>query len=56
MRPVQVVPAMREHLEFLNALKSGDSEGALNKMMSHIEQSKHRVIAGMLRVGQGASI
>ncbi|VTU19360.1 transcriptional regulator NanR [Variovorax sp. PBL-H6] len=52
MRPVQVVPAMREHLEFLRALADGDAEGALERMMSHIEQSKHRVLGGMLRVGQ----
>lgn len=52
MRPVQVVPAMQEHLEFLGALAARDSEGALAKMMSHIEQSKHRVLAGMLRASQ----
>jgi DNA-binding GntR family transcriptional regulator len=52
MRPVQVVPAMREHLEFLRALADGDAEGALERMMAHIEQSKHRVLGGMLRVGQ----
>ncbi|MDN8615069.1 GntR family transcriptional regulator [Variovorax ginsengisoli] len=55
MRPVQVVPAMREHLAFLHALEAGDSEGALAQMMAHIEQSKHRVLAGMLRAGQGAA-
>jgi DNA-binding GntR family transcriptional regulator len=55
MRPVQVVPAMREHLEFLNALALRDGEGALAQMMAHIERSKHRVLAGMLRAGQGAS-
>lgn len=43
---------MREHLEFLNALAAKDSDGALAHMMAHIEQSKHRVLAGMLRVGQ----
>lgn len=48
MRPVQVVPAMREHLAFLRALAAGDREGALAQMMGHIEQSKHRVLAGML--------
>ncbi len=48
MRPVQVVPAMREHLAFLRALAAGDREGALAQMMSHIEHSKHRVLAGML--------
>jgi DNA-binding GntR family transcriptional regulator len=52
MRPVQVVPAMREHLEFLRALADKDAEGALKHMMAHIEQSKHRVLGGMLRVGQ----
>lgn len=52
MRPVQVVPAMREHLEFLRALADGDGEGALARMMAHIEQSKHRVLGGMLRAGQ----
>lgn len=52
MRPVQVVPAMREHLEFLNALAIGDAEGAVVKMMSHIEHSKHRVLAGMLHAKQ----
>ena len=52
MRPVQVVPAMREHLEFLRALASGDDEGALAQMMAHIEQSKHRVLGGMLRAEQ----
>jgi len=52
MRPVQVVPAMREHLEFLRALADGNGEGALAQMMAHIEQSKHRVLGGMLRAGQ----
>jgi DNA-binding GntR family transcriptional regulator len=52
MRPVQVVPAMREHLQFLHALAAKDGEGALAHMMAHIEESKHRVLAGMLRVGQ----
>lgn len=52
MRPVQVVPAMREHLQFLHALAAKDGEGALAHMMAHIEESKHRVLTGMLRVGQ----
>lgn len=52
MRPVQVVPAMREHLEFLHALAARDSDGAISQMMAHIERSKHRVLAGMLRAGQ----
>lgn len=48
MRPVQVVPAMREHLEFLQRLATGDSQAALACMMEHIEQSKRRVLNGML--------
>lgn len=52
MRPVQVVPAMQEHLEFLGALAARDTEGALAKMLAHIEHSKHRVLAGMLRASQ----
>ncbi|WP_225783592.1 FCD domain-containing protein [Xenophilus sp. Marseille-Q4582] len=51
MRPMQVVPAMREHLEFLRTLQAGDRAGALARMMSHIEQSKHRVLSGMLQGG-----
>jgi len=54
MRPVQVVPAMREHLDFLQALAIRDRDGAISQMMAHIERSKHRVLAGMLRAGQGA--
>jgi DNA-binding GntR family transcriptional regulator len=49
MRPVQVVPAMREHLEFLRALAAHDQKAALECMMSHIEHSKHRVLGGMLQ-------
>ena len=52
MRPVQVVPAMREHLVFLRALAAGNGEAALTQMMAHIEKSKHRVLGGMLRAGQ----
>ena len=48
LRPMQVVPAMREHLDFLHALAAGDRAGALARMMAHIEQSKHRVLSGML--------
>jgi len=52
MRPVQVVPAMREHLQFLQALAAGDQEGALRHMMAHIESSKHRVLEVMLQISQ----
>jgi DNA-binding GntR family transcriptional regulator len=56
MRPVQVVPAMREHLEFLQALASGDREGALEFMMAHIEKSKRRVLAGMFRADESSVV
>lgn len=49
LRPMQVVPAMREHLDFLHALAASDRAGALARMMAHIEQSKHRVLSGMLQ-------
>ncbi|MET0540367.1 MAG: GntR family transcriptional regulator [Variovorax sp.] len=52
MRPVQVVPAMREHLQFLRALADGDADGALRDMMAHIESSKHRVLDVMLHISQ----
>jgi len=51
MGPMQVVPAMEEHLGFLRALNSGDHEQALSNMMKHIEQSKHRVLDGMFGSG-----
>lgn len=49
MRPMQIVPAMREHLEFLRALAARDSDAALQRMLDHIEASKHRVIEVMLQ-------
>jgi DNA-binding GntR family transcriptional regulator len=51
MRPVQVVPAMREHLEFLRALEQGEREIALERMMAHIEASKLRVVNVLLQLG-----
>ncbi|CAN5500913.1 GntR family transcriptional regulator [soil metagenome] len=52
MRPVQVVPGMREHLQFLRTLASGDREGALAHMNAHIENSKHRVLDVMLQISK----
>jgi DNA-binding GntR family transcriptional regulator len=53
LRPMQVVPAMREHLEFLEALAAGDQDGALRKMMAHIESSKRRVLEVLTRSAAG---
>jgi len=52
MRPVQVVPAMQEHLQFLRSLASHDTEAAMRAMMAHIESSKHRVLDVMLHISQ----
>lgn len=49
MRPLQVVPAMREHLEFLHALQRNDRDEALRKMLGHIENSKTRVLDVMMK-------
>lgn len=52
MRPVQVLPAMREHLEFLQTLAAGDRDGAVDRMMAHLENSKHRVLEVMLQISR----
>ena len=44
IRPLQVVPAMHEHLQFLKAIQQGDRESAVRELMAHIEASKQRVI------------
>ncbi|WP_458097841.1 GntR family transcriptional regulator [Roseomonas sp. WA12] len=49
LRPMQVVPAMREHLAFLNALNEGRADEAVDRMMEHIESSKRRVIEVMMQ-------
>jgi DNA-binding GntR family transcriptional regulator len=51
LRPMQVVPAMREHLAFLQSLAEGRSNEALDRMMAHIESSKRRVIDVMTQTG-----
>jgi DNA-binding GntR family transcriptional regulator len=52
MRPLQVVPAMHEHLEFLRDLAAGKTETATKHLMAHLESSKHRVLDVMLNVPQ----
>ncbi len=52
MRPAQVVPAMREHLAFLETLAAGDPHRAVEHMMAHIDSSKHRVLEVMLQISR----
>jgi DNA-binding GntR family transcriptional regulator len=51
LRPMQVVPAMREHLAFLQSLAEGRPDEALDRMVAHIESSKRRVIEVMAQTG-----
>ena len=56
LRPMQVVPAMREHLAFLRAVSEGLPDGALDLMMAHIESSKRRVLEVMAQIGTRHSV
>ena len=49
VRPQRVVPAMQEHLRFIELLKARDAGGALQAMQDHVEQSRQRVLNAMLR-------
>lgn len=49
VRPQRVVPAMQEHLRFIELLKSRDEAGALKAMQEHVEQSRQRVLNAILR-------
>lgn len=51
LRPMQVLPAMREHLAILQSLADGRADEALDRMMAHIESSKRRVIEVMTQAG-----
>ena len=51
LRPKQVMPAMREHLAFLQSLADGRPDEALERLMEHVESSKRRVIEVMTQVG-----
>lgn len=44
-RPMRVVPAMQEHLAFLDAVQQRDEPRAVALMTAHIEASRQRVLA-----------
>jgi DNA-binding GntR family transcriptional regulator len=44
-RPMRVVPAMQEHLAFLEAVQARQEARALSLMAAHIEASRQRVLA-----------
>jgi DNA-binding GntR family transcriptional regulator len=44
-RPMRVVPAMQEHLAFLEAVQAHDERRAVELMAAHIEASRQRVLA-----------
>lgn len=44
-RPMRVVPAMQEHLAFLEAVQARDESRAVALMVAHIEASRQRVLA-----------
>lgn len=48
VRPRRIVPAMEEHLAFIERLKARDLEGAVREMANHIEKSRQRVLAALL--------
>lgn len=49
VRPQRVVPAMQEHLRFIELLMARDAAGALKAMQEHVEQSRERVLNAVLR-------
>jgi DNA-binding GntR family transcriptional regulator len=44
-RPMRVVPAMQEHLAFLEAVQARQEKRAIELMTAHIEASRQRVLA-----------
>jgi DNA-binding GntR family transcriptional regulator len=48
IRPMRVVPAMHEHLAFIEALRARDEARAVNMLLDHIESSRQRVLAAIL--------
>lgn len=48
VRPRRVLPAMQEHLRFIERLKERDEAGAVQVMSEHIENSRQRVVNAML--------
>ncbi|TMH09339.1 MAG: GntR family transcriptional regulator [Betaproteobacteria bacterium] len=54
VRPMRVVPAMQEHLKFIDALRARDERRAVDAVAEHIENSRERVITAMLGGGAPA--
>lgn len=48
VRPRRVLPAMQEHLRFIERLKARDEQAAVQAMSEHIENSRQRVLNAML--------
>jgi DNA-binding GntR family transcriptional regulator len=48
VRPQRVLPAMEEHLRFIELLKARDEAGAVRAMDQHIENSRQRVLEALL--------
>lgn len=48
VRPHRILPAMEEHLAFIERLKVRDVEGAVREMARHIDSSRQRVLAALL--------
>jgi DNA-binding GntR family transcriptional regulator len=44
VRPMRIVPAMEEHLDFLKIVRARDEAAAIENMMGHIERSRQRVL------------
>ena len=55
VRPMRIVPAMEEHLQFIAALKARDEDRAVGSMSDHIERSRARVLDAMLGSKQSGS-
>ncbi|OED00827.1 GntR family transcriptional regulator [Rhizobium sp. YK2] len=48
VRPMRIVPAMEEHLAFITALKARDKSAAVSLIAQHVENSRTRVLEGLL--------
>lgn len=48
VRPMRVVPAMHEHLAFIEALRLRDEASAVASIQGHIENSRQRVVQTLL--------
>ena len=48
VRPMRIVPTMEEHLAFIAALKTRDKSAAASLIGQHVENSRKRVLEGLL--------